>query len=247
MLSAAECNIGAIRIVNQDRIYASDGPVGRLPNLYIVADGMGGHAAGEVAAAEAVHYCIQFARDAWAQDPVRLFYEIAQEANRHVYQISCSNPEYAGMGTTLVAVTLFDDYVYCVNVGDSRMYVINHEDEFVRITTDHSLVEQMVIRGEITEAEARVHPKRNFITRAIGTSPNIAADVYKIPRDYIRKIVLCSDGLSGQVDDGRIHDIISIDGLPLRTRAQMLVNEANRNGGLDNVSVILIDPEGGDR
>ena len=239
--SAYGCNIGIKRLVNQDRVYATDREIGSLPNLYIVADGMGGHAAGEIAAQTTVDYCREFIRAAWPEPPETLFREMAASVNAQVYKISSFNPKYEGMGTTLVAVTVCPDAIYCLNVGDSRLYAVNSEGEFVRITVDHSVVEMMARRGEITQEEARVHPKRNFITRAIGTEATVRPDVYRIPIDYAELLLLCSDGLSGQVEDGRISEIIGIRGLSLQTRVEMLINEANRNGGADNVSVILID------
>ena len=147
------------------------------------------------------------------------------------------------MGTTLVAASICEDAVYCINVGDSRMYVLNQEDQFVRITMDHSVVEMMLRRGELTEKEARVHPNRNYITRAIGTEDTVIADLYKVPAGYARMVMLCSDGLSGQIEDERISEILKMRSQTLSERVDMLVNEANRNGGTDNISIILVDLE----
>ena len=241
MRSAADSNIGVRRLVNQDRVFASDKPVGVFPNLYIVADGMGGEAAGEVAAAAAIESAVRFARHSWSEDPARLFREMGQVVNADVYDIAAHHIEYAGMGTTLVAVSVFEDAAYCINIGDSRLYAINYKDEFVRITTDHSLVEALVQRGQLTEEEARVHRDRNLITRAVGTNKTVQSDIYRIPIEYPRMLLLCSDGLHGQVDDSRISEIIRISGYPLSVRVEMLIQEANRNGGSDNVSVILAD------
>lgn len=239
--SAADSNIGVRRLVNQDRVYASDRPVGIFPNLYIVADGMGGEAAGEVAAAAAVESAVRFARSSWPGDPQDLFREMGIVVNADVYDIAVHHLEYAGMGTTFVAASVYEDAVYCINIGDSRLYAINYRDEFVRITTDHSLVEAMVQRGQITEEEARVHRDRNLITRAVGTNKSVQADIYRIPIGYPRMLLLCSDGLHGQVDDSRISEIMRINSYPLSVRVEMLIQEANRNGGSDNVSVILAD------
>lgn len=243
MEAAARCNIGACRLVNQDCIFSSDQPVGTLPNLFIVADGMGGHAAGERASSETVDYCVQFVRSAWPTETGELFYQMAEGANGYVHDMALSNPELAGMGTTLVAAAICEDAVYCINVGDSRMYVLNHEDQFVRVTMDHSVVEMMVRRGELTEKEARVHPNRNYITRAIGTEATVVADLYKVPAGYAKMVMLCSDGLSGQIEDERISEILKMRSQTLSERVDMLVNEANRNGGTDNISIILVDLE----
>ena len=123
------------------------------------------------------------------------------------------------------------------------MYVLNQEDQFVRITMDHSVVEMMLRRGELTEKEARVHPNRNYITRAIGTEDTVIADLYKVPAGYARMVMLCSDGLSGQIEDERISEILKMRSQTLSERVDMLVNEANRNGGTDNISIILVDLE----
>lgn len=243
METAARCNIGACRLVNQDRIFSSDQPVGILPNLFIVADGMGGHAAGERASSETVDYCVRFVQNAWPADTGELFYQMAEGANAYVHNLALANPELAGMGTTLVAASVCEDAVYCINVGDSRMYVLNQEDQFVRITMDHSVVEMMLRRGELTEKEARVHPNRNYITRAIGTEATVIADLYKVPAGYARMVMLCSDGLSGQIEDERISEILKMRSQTLSERVDMLVNEANRNGGTDNISIILVDLE----
>ena len=232
MEAAARCNIGACRMVNQDRVFSSDESVGTLPNLFIVADGMGGHAAGERASAETVDFCVQFIKDAWPGDTGDILCEMAECVNRHVYELASSQAELNGMGTTLVAASICEDGIYCVNVGDSRMYVVNQEDQLERVTMDHSVVEMMMRRGELTEEEARNHPNRNYITRAIGTEKTVRADLYKVP-----------DGLSGQVANERIEEILKMRSLPLSDRVDMLVGEANRNGGTDNISVILADLE----
>ena len=245
MEAAARCNIGACRMVNQDRVFSSDEPVGTLPNLFIVADGMGGHAAGERASAETVDFCVQFIKDAWSGDTGDVLCEMAECVNRHVYELASSHVELNGMGTTLVAASICEDGIYCVNVGDSRMYVVNQEDQLERVTMDHSVVEMMMRRGELTEEEARNHPNRNYITRAIGTEKTVRADLYKVPAGYARMMMLCSDGLSGQVANERIEEILKMRSLSLSDRVDMLVGEANRNGGTDNISVILADLERG--
>ena len=123
------------------------------------------------------------------------------------------------------------------------MYVVNQEDQLERVTMDHSVVEMMMRRGELTEEEARNHPNRNYITRAIGTEKTVRADLYKVPAGYARMMMLCSDGLSGQVANERIEEILKMRSLSLSDRVDMLVGEANRNGGTDNISVILADLE----
>ncbi|MBQ7916049.1 MAG: Stp1/IreP family PP2C-type Ser/Thr phosphatase [Firmicutes bacterium] len=243
MKVAARCNIGACRLVNQDCVFSSEEPVGALPNLFIVADGMGGHAAGEKASQEAVKCAVEYAAQAVNIPTEEIFYEMVSKANKHVYHMAVANPQMAGMGTTMVAASVMGDAIYCANVGDSRMYALDQNDHFVRITMDHSLVEEMVRQGKITPEEARVHPRRNYITRAIGTSEEVETDLYKVPLGFAKMILLCSDGLNGQIEDERISEIIKVRSLTLSDRVDMLVNEANRNGGNDNISIILVDLE----
>lgn len=256
MESAVICNIGACRIVNQDSVFASDQPVGVLPNLYLVADGMGGHAAGEKASAQAVSSSVGTAElDSvqpglvyWneKEDVLGVLSRMVEQANRDVYELAMNHAAWRGMGTTMVMAVVLENDVCCANIGDSRLYVINSEDQLQRVTVDHSFVEMMVQKGELTEEEARIHPKRNLITRAVGTEETVRPDFYTIPRDGARMVLLCSDGLSGQISEMRMNEIINMRSLSLKARVELLVNEANRNGGSDNISIILIDLEGGD-
>lgn len=247
MKVAARCNIGACRLVNQDCVFSSEEPVGVLPNLLIVADGMGGHAAGEKASQEAVKCAVDYVSGVTDLPVDEILLEMASKANKHVYYMAVANPAMAGMGTTMVGATVLGDYIYCVNVGDSRMYVLDQNDRFMRVTMDHSWVEEMVHLGKLTPEEARVHPRRNYITRAIGASEEVEADLYKVPLGYAKMILLCSDGLTGQIEDERISEIVKVRSLSLSDRVDMLVNEANRNGGNDNISIILVDLERMDR
>jgi protein phosphatase len=143
----------------------------------------------------------------------------------------------AGMGTTMVVYTIVGGYAYIANVGDSRLYLA--ASEMTQITQDHSLIAEMVRLGELTPEEGRNHPDKNIITRAVGTSENIKIDFFDIKPDSGDQILMCSDGLSNMVGDDRIYEILK--GEDTEDKAQVLVDEANANGGRDNIAVIVID------
>lgn len=243
MKAVNKSNIGAKRLVNQDTVLSTTGKVGSLDNLFIVADGMGGHAGGAQASAEAVRCVYDQAKQETDLPIGEFLIELAKAANEHVYELGCSDPQLNGMGTTLVVATVHDRFIYCVNVGDSRLYIVNNENRLQRVTEDHSLVEQLIRSGQLTDEEARQHPQRNLITRAIGTEPYVAIDLYKVPVSSAKKLLLCSDGLSSQITQFRMDELINHKSASLDKIAQLLVNEANRNGGNDNISLILVDLE----
>ena len=234
---------GIRRSMNQDFVYASQQPVGHLPNLFIVADGMGGHNAGDLASRLAVETMIDHIESAEETRPVRLLYEACAAANRAVYAKSLTDRSYAGMGTTLVACCADEDCLYVANVGDSRLYII--DDVIDQITRDHSLVEEMILAGQISREEARTHPDKNVITRAVGMKDAVKIDLFDAgirPGDIC---LLCSDGLTNMVPDREILRIVQEAG-SLEEAGRNLTETANRNGGSDNISVILVQPiEGG--
>ncbi len=229
--------------MNQDFVYASQQPVGNLHNLFIVADGMGGHNAGDYASRCAVETMVDHIGNAREKKPIRLLSAAVQAANREVYKRSMADRSLLGMGTTLVACTIMEDSLYVINVGDSRLYIV--EDEIDQITKDHSLVEEMVRSGQLAREDARIHPDKNVITRAIGIKEKVQADLFDIGLKDGDKCLLCSDGLTNMVEDREILRIIQDSGT-LEEAAKSLKDTANRNGGSDNISVILIEPlEGG--
>ena len=237
MEAAARCNIGACRMVNQDRVFSSQEAVGSLPNLYIVADGMGGHAAGERASTETVDFCVQFIKDAWPGNTGEIFCEMAEAVNRHVYSLASSNAELSGMGTTLVGMILRGTTLWVVNVGDSRAYHITKQ-AIRRITRDHSVVEDLVAKGDLTPEQARNHPQKNLITRALGTARRVKADLFQetvAEGDYL---LLCSDGLINEVTDQEIHREVLAGGTPQEI-CQRLMTRTLDSGAPDNVTVVL--------
>ena len=240
MRSYCLTDVGKLRNINQDFVYASDQSVGNLPNLLIVADGMGGHNAGEYASRYAVEAMVDHIGKAEEKGPVPLLSGAVRAANEAVLQRSVSDKAMEGMGTTVVAATVVDECLYIANVGDSRLYII--DDGIEQITRDHSLVEEMVRAGEIARSSARTHPDKNVITRAVGLRKKLKADYFDVSLNPADLLLLCSDGLTNMVDDEDILRIVK-GAASIEEAAQELVDTANRNGGSDNISVILARPD----
>lgn len=230
---------GALREMNQDYFFASDDPVGNLPNLYIVADGMGGHKAGDYASRYTTQRMVASVSRSPGEEPVTILQEAIDTANKLLIEEAAEDEAKLGMGTTLVVATIIDGKLYVANIGDSRLYVINRDIR--QITRDHSLVAEMVRIGEVDAADARQHPDKNIITRAIGASGNVEADFFEVELEENDRILLCTDGLTNMVEDETIRDIVVSDA-PIEERAQLLVQNANHNGGRDNITVMIIEP-----
>lgn len=239
MISYKITDVGIERKVNQDTVYASDSGVGNLPNLYIVADGMGGELAGDYASAKCVETVVDGILASKESEPVKILEQVIQSANQIIYKESKSDPAKAGMGTTLVVATFVDGHLYVANVGDSRLYVAT-ATKLLQITKDHSVVAELVRTGELDEDDARTDKRKNMITRAVGAEEGISADYFDVILKGNEKVLLCSDGLTNMVEDKDIYSIIkSADSL--EGRANKLVQLANNNGGKDNISVIVIE------
>lgn len=240
MKSYSVTDVGQKRQVNQDYVFASEEPVGNLPNLFVVADGMGGHKAGDFASSFAVQILLHTILEDENQNPIKIIRNAVEEANRKVLEAAKQHAEMEGMGTTMVLVTIVDDYAYVANVGDSRLYLI--EDKILQITKDHSLVEEMVRRGLITKEEAKTHPDKNIITRVLGIGPEVEVDFFDIHLKENSTLLLCSDGLSNMVSDDDIWRIANTS-RDLREMGMRLVSLANENGGKDNIAVVLVQPD----
>jgi serine/threonine protein phosphatase PrpC len=243
MISAGRCHIGKHRENNEDAIFIFDTRFGCLPNLYIVADGMGGHRAGEFASSSAIqNFCdyVHFHRDEIiSHENIQEFLVNAiAHTNNLVYEKAMANELFKGMGTTFLVAVFIDNDLYVAHVGDSRLYII-HGDEIRQLTLDHSFVEEMVRKGTISEKEAQNHPKRHAITRAVGTNPRVEVDIYTSRVEENAFILMCSDGLSNMLKNEEIIHIINNKD-DLEEIAQTLVDRANENGGLDNISVIIV-------
>ncbi len=237
--SYAVTDIGRRRQLNQDFIYLSETPVGNLPNLFIVADGMGGHKAGDYASRYAVETVVEEIGASFEKNPIRIMGAAIGKANALIRRQAQENIAYSGMGTTMVAATCIGKYLEVANVGDSRLYVVG--DGIEQITEDHSLVAEMVRMGGIDRTAARNHPDKNIITRAIGARDYIDADFFSREMKPGELVLLCSDGLTNMVEDEDIRKILTGAG-SLKDRVEKLVETANRNGGKDNISVIVIEP-----
>ena len=240
MKAYAVTDVGRSRSMNQDSVFASVDPVGPLSNLYMVADGMGGHQSGDLASRYLVRNLCTYIRETDGEPPEVLLRAV-QQVNGELYQLSTEKPEYAGMGTTLVAATVKDGVLYVANVGDSRLYRIERSG-IHQITRDHSYVEAMVSLGQMSRGSREYETKKNIITRAVGIGGHVEPDFFEVslnPGDYI---LLCSDGLTNMVDNSAIYRMVLLPG-SLDTKARALTALANQNGGKDNIAVILIDPQ----
>lgn len=236
MKSFGLTDIGKKRKINQDYLFFSDEAVGCFPNLYIVADGMGGHRAGDKASSYSVTRFVELAKKTERELPFLSMERILKQVNQEVFQLSQREEEYAGMGTTFVAATVVDKVVYVMNVGDSRLYY--YDGSLRQVTMDHSLVEELVRAGELNRLESRNHPQKNIITKAVGVSETIQPDFFMLDIEEGEKILLCSDGLTNMVDDEKLEEIMS-EPEELNQMAQECIDEALFYGGLDNIAVVI--------
>ncbi len=230
---------GILREMNQDYYFASDTPVGKLPNLFIVADGMGGHKAGDYASRYTIERVVASVSRNDSDEPITIIREAIDKANELLVAESKEDMSKSGMGTTLVIGTIIGNKLFVANIGDSRLYVVGQHMR--QITRDHSLVDEMVRLGEINADEARVHPDKNIITRAVGTSEHVEADYFEVELSDEDVILLCTDGLTNMVNDEEILDIISKND-SVEVATEKLINVANANGGKDNITVMIIKP-----
>lgn len=229
----AKTDIGRMRSVNEDSVL--DTRLGQV-HVLVVADGLGGHAAGEVASTVAVREIEKSLKTHLAEgDLLATLQRAVAEANREVYTLSKANPAYAGMGTTLVAALVFESKALIGNVGDSRAYLVG--DAIEQITKDHSLVQELVDMGLITEEEAFDHPQKNIVTMTLGLEDEAYPDFYEV--DLAGKtLLLCSDGLSDYVRDEEIFKTV-VASRDLEETCSRLISLANAKGGADNITVVL--------
>ena len=227
--------------MNQDYIFTSDIPVGTFPDLYIVADGMGGHNAGDYASRFTVDHVSSAVANAADDNQGRVLESAVQDANRELRAIAARDPSLFGMGTTFVAAVVTRNRLLAANVGDSRLYILREPSHIRQVTVDHSLVEEMVRAGKLTRTEARLVPDRNIITRAVGAEDSISVDLFREEIMDGDILLLCSDGLTTMLEDERIAEIV-FSYRSLEKAAERLIYEANMAGGKDNISVILVNP-----
>ena len=238
MYSVALTDVGRKRLVNQDTVYISDTTIGVLPNLYIVADGMGGEKAGDYASKSLIGYMLTYIEHT-IKMPVTAIQGAIEYANANLFAEGSKNPNLSGMGTTVVAASIIDNTLHVFNVGDSRCYVLD-ENSISQITKDHSLVEMLVSKGEITRESAEYKENKSKITRAVGAEERVLIDSFEVDLAGNEYVLLCSDGLTNMVDDRKIFNIIS-SSAGVKSSAKRLVEEANLSGGSDNISILLID------
>ena len=230
-------DIGKVRNINQDYLYFSDQAVGSFPNLYIVADGMGGHKAGDKASSYAVTRFVALLKNAEPDLPFLTMGKLIRQVNEEIYRLSEMEDRYAGMGTTFVAAAVVGHTAYVMNIGDSRLYY-QHDGVLTQITMDHSLVEELVRAGELKKEESRYHPQKNIITRALGVAETVEPDFFMVEVSDGDLLLLCSDGLSNMVEDDKLSEILSLE-KTTEEMAKECVDEALFYGGHDNIAVVV--------
>lgn len=241
MEAFALSDVGKCRETNQDAVYACCSSIGNLSNLFVVADGMGGHQAGDYASAYAITRLQELVEKGLEKAAPDLFEWAFQLVNYEIFEKGYQKTEFYGMGTTLVACTVDPERRMTVaNVGDSRLYVHNKKQGLRQITRDHSYVEELVRKGQITRDSELYQQSKNVITRAIGASEDVKTDIFQLELEDGDQILLCSDGLSNMVSDNLISLFLSIPEAA-EIKAQKLVQEANLAGGTDNISVVVVE------
>ena len=235
-------DIGRKRQLNQDYVFSSAKPLGNMPNLFIVADGMGGHNAGDYASKCTTETVVGEIRNSFEKNPTIIIQKAIQVANKKIREAAAKDENLLGMGTTLVVATIIGKYLQVANIGDSRLYIIGKRG-IRQITKDHSLVEEMIRLGGLAREDARLHPDKNIITRAIGAKDEVEADFFTEELDEDDIILMCSDGLSNMLEDKEIEKIVKDEALEeLIQKGDALVRAANENGGKDNIAVVLVKP-----
>lgn len=238
MTTCAATDIGAKRTSNQDFYFCSDNPVGILPNLYIVADGMGGHNAGDIASRFCVERFTELVGKSRERTPIQAIEMALKTTNEELIAKANGQKDFEGMGTTFVLATLLEDgSALIANIGDSRLYLIN--DSIRQITQDHSLVAEMVRNGELKKEEARYHPNKNVVLRALSTQNVVSPDFYRVKVHAGDYLLLCSDGLSDMIEEVEMQKLVN-EYEEVEDITRKMVALANENGGKDNITLILI-------
>ena len=239
--TVSKTDIGLKRQLNQDYVFTADLPVGKLPNLYLVADGMGGHRAGGFASKYAVETIVEeISGNRREEEVFSILNQAIIEANYKVRKKAAEDESMAGMGTTLVAATIEGEILKVANVGDSRLYLVN--EGIRQITIDHSLVEEMIRMGGLDREQARNHENKNIITRAIGAQKEIHPDFFEVNLQKGDKIFMCTDGVSNMLTDEEIFEILNEEGSD-EERIDKIVAMANEHGGRDNMGIVFINPQ----
>lgn len=229
----AATDVGRVRPINEDSYYVPE-PGERF---CAVADGMGGHNAGEVASAIAIRVLAEEMRAKSAPTEEALKTAV-ERANREIFAAANQEKTYAGMGTTITALSMEGTVAHIAQVGDSRAYLIRNR-AILRVTTDHTLVEEMVLSGLITPSEAKVHPKRNYITRALGTAEQVEVDLLRLDVQPEDIFLLCTDGLSNPLTEKEMLDTL-LSGMLWEDKLNTLIERALHKGGTDNITALIV-------
>lgn len=231
-------DVGNVRKINEDFVgFYKDDYFG----VYIIADGMGGHNAGEVASKLAVETTISYIKSLGNIDDMeKVLIDSIKIANKKIFQVAQNTEGLVGMGTTITAGLVKGKEMVVANVGDSGCYVMKYNG-ISKVTKDHSLVQQLIDEGSITEEEAASHPNKNIITRALGTNISVDIDTFKIDLSDVEKVILCTDGLSNLVNMNEMYDIILNNNN--ENSCRMLIDLSKLKGGRDNISVIVFEGE----
>ena len=230
---------GRVRDLNEDSFCVHGFHQNQPMGFCILADGMGGHNAGEVASQRTVQFVAEeLLKNEDLKEAPRILNRAAKSANAKVFAMAKTNQSQHGMGSTLVVACICDDGAYIANVGDSRAYAFRNR-ELMQITKDHSVVEEMVANGTITRDEARLHPQRNIITRAIGADADTEADIFEYDYYAGDVLLLCSDGLSSMLTDEEMLQILTRN-TDAEAMVNALIDAANERGGRDNITAICI-------
>ena len=243
MKTFSKIDIGRKREVNQDFVFVSDTPIGNLPNLLVVADGMGGHKAGDFAsrfAVESLKECLEKNTEDRPEAAIRA---AIQTANQKLIEAAKQDVRLEGMGTTLIVATVIEHTLYFANIGDSRLYLLN--DDIKQLSRDHSFVQEMVRLGGINAEEAKHHPDKNIITRAIGAKEQVEIDFFEYRLKKGDIILMCTDGLSNMMEDEEMYRIVK-SSRDIVEAVERLIERANENGGKDNIGVVLAEPFAGE-
>lgn len=231
---------GKVRTHNEDSVIIVENKMGEV--LLAVADGMGGHRGGEIASSIAISHIGKRFQDTSSvgtkEDAISFIKEIVSEANVLLYKYTSEHEESIGMGTTIVLAILTKDFLLFGNIGDSSGYVLKN-NKLSKITIDHTLVSLLVQSGELTLEEAKDHPKKNVLMKALGATSTIEMDIFDVERD-VDGILLCSDGLTNMLDDEQITKVILDENITLDERLKKLVTKSNNRGGTDNISIAYL-------
>ena len=236
----SKTDVGRKREVNQDAFYVGEFDNGA--SFVVVCDGMGGAKSGNVASEKAASVISEYIVKSYSPKMSSVAVEnmlraAVQSANCEVYELAQTSTDYEGMGTTAVVALIADNLVHIVHVGDSRAYLVNNTD-VEQLTIDHSVVQAMVNKGEISAEEAKIHPRKNIITRAVGTETDVMCDYSIVLKPENATLLVCTDGLSNLVDEKTIFE--TVKNTPQELCAEALVSKANEAGGLDNITAVLV-------